>query len=196
MGFTDSVVACDVFCLPDSSISKEENSHPWNIRSCVPRIHAVLQKQDIIEAFFSSRNRCSSLLVSPGLVDPYKITCSSVPLSVPPPTHIQVLLLLLFLAEPHCLIWGKLGWNSWWKLAWVCRRRGGDWQFLITQEDLLWWKIRWLRILSSCSWWLNTEPQRRDTNRGFFPFPLSFCPFFFFTEHFTNLRVIIAQGPC
>lgn len=37
---------------------------------CMPRIYAVLQKQDIIEAFFSSRNRCSSLLLSPVLVDP------------------------------------------------------------------------------------------------------------------------------
>lgn len=69
-GFTDSRVACDVFSLPGSYISKKENSHAWSIWSRVPRIHAVLQRQDIIEAFFSSRNRCSSLLLSPVLVDP------------------------------------------------------------------------------------------------------------------------------
>lgn len=66
MGFTDAAVARDTFSLPGFYISKKENSHPWNIW----RLHAKNQKENVIEAFFSGRNRCSSLLLSPVLVDP------------------------------------------------------------------------------------------------------------------------------
>lgn len=51
LGFTDSGVACDVLSLPGSYISKKENSHPETSEGRMPRIHAVLPKQDITEAF-------------------------------------------------------------------------------------------------------------------------------------------------
>lgn len=87
-----SAVVCDVFSFLGPYISEKETSTLETSEGCMPRIHAILQKQDIIEAFFSSRNICSSLLLSPVLVDPenYLIAvCAlkcTLPSYTPPPT--------------------------------------------------------------------------------------------------------------
>lgn len=101
-----------------------------------------------------------------------------------PHAHVQVLdwfFVFCFLVELHCLVWGKLAWvpEDRNRFSGVCRQQ--SWWLTILcyseEEDLLWWKIQWLRILFSCSWRLDVKPQRGDINRGSFPtFP--FLPSF------------------